>query len=753
MLAKATHPFALAVIQTSVTASERAVEDATGALVVAESQRKKKLRSSNSTEKSRRLASEQTISEAMRFELQLMHANLLRAAAGACLSGGETDAADGWAQAALAVYQAVRIGAPKSSLSFQTHLEESDLYRILGLADQAIEAIKPIESMVSDARREDHLRFAKAVVAQQIANILDQAPDQALARAKAALMDPGKYNRDRLQWIASQAQALIWQKPGAAPATEEVLATWYADLELDDVHQSRTHGPYFERLALVDTVERATGLIAMAESQRLMWCQTLSQLGRADEALVSLQRATAVNQPKPGTHLVSFQAQLLNQAGRHQEAQTLIQNNTVSNDIAGKSSAIDEQAPIANQEALTVQLAEAKYRSWLETGDPSDLAQRFERLIIHTQQDPVRLWALERLASLHLGLGTSEQMLGLFKERETVVSSSIPLRYAQLVGQTTRLLRGKSQQHTWEDLTAASQALEEDALSTNALQIAHAARLVRCRLALKQPEAQPRQAIAWLTDGFLPVDMEGRSVLLLNALLSAGDVEGAFETWQVIPSDTAVFAADGLDLAQALAVSSTTATDDRFDYLQQAVIDVVKRLITEPDTVPPVEQWTDRDINRAGAALIDARAYAEAEHLLVGLPDSGTVAAVRGRALLEQNRIDDAIFLLTGATFDGHDNPQVYLVLADAYNRMEQPKKAIVALRDARAVSTPGTDEWWRLTLTLADAFIETDDQAGATRLLQTSAILHAAPRLPTLRSHLERLLEETNYSKQVEAL
>ena len=560
----------------------------------------------------------------------------------------------------------------------------------LGYEQQAIEAFR--------AMRVDYMDLptgALGYIGEARVHLQNGDAEQSLS-ALAPLLDPPGVTRIKRLAELESLEALLLIEPGRAISQARQYgepAHWFLAralakqgerenaLELARSGSVVASAPHYQRLKLIADLD------ALEDAERSAWAQALARVGRNDEAL-------AVLHAHAPTESLSLYAALLQQAGDKQAAAT------------------QWHKAIQHGAGPKAQLAYAACLASMIADDPSRkpaALRAYRQLIESDAEDALRRDALRRWVHLT----GPDGLLDMLSAHSDLVGADPYLRYARVAARRDT----SDPQSLIPELTEVARDAQDPVLRAAAI-LLHA-----------QIHPDAREALSLLEQHWAELTTQPTLVgpareRRVGLWLELGMTDHAVEKILADPDATS---AELLQVAGALA--------DRYaDGMTPRTRERVIRLTSEALKVSPDDEHTALI---AGKVLLRVEAHTDAVKVLrsLTLNEAKPLLAESLRAAEHPQESIDALGDL--------QTPDASLQRGLSLLALNEPKKALIHIRQARNASRAGSDFWWDATLALVAVQLKMNDRLAADEVLRVSEALYPVTTRPRLRLKLQAIKKE----------
>jgi len=673
---------------------------------------------------------------------------------------GAADRAE-YLQKAVDTYRSLRVDFHDIAPGLMGYIGEARAQRLAGNAQAARGALKTVFQIPDDPRNALFADLRRVALLEDLEALLVVDPEQVAAAARQ--LGGAKEFRDRPEWkarldyvvarsCAAQAER-IGAGTGAADRKSDLVEKAAALLRRKDVAQI---APPYDRLAMLRKLETLSGAPLLARDELLAWADLLAAAGR-DDAVAFYNRARKTSdEPLQARQLLAYIALAMNQQ-RYAETADACDRLLLllGPDDAKRPSVLERRAAAllkvleaAKKEPRPARLVDRTLDA-LQAVVPGPSSARIRR-------DALKQWVA--IQSKRSGLATCLKMLAdhsdLAKGDAYLLYSHAAARWQVLsadveAGAVERgAAEGRARQ-ILSDLEAAAKA----AAAAEDSGVASRSTLLRVQVLARPPVADRRQALSVL-DAELGTLQDDPAVagaaawLRVELLLDLGLIEEASKALAKVPEGTEKGSPLArLRLAEALARRYATVRDAGRAEVERRVLDLCDAAVAGAVTDEAQFVAVSR---RAARALLDVHASSDARRFLEKLLASRIVrddpkrfedcSLMMVEAYRQGRRLNQAIGLLHQLAPRFPKSVPVHLALGEVYLDLGQADRAVESFRKARGLCRPGSPDWCRATLALAEGLAADKHAPDASDILRVAEALHPDFGDPELRSRLKAL-------------
>jgi hypothetical protein len=671
---------------------------------------------------------------------------------------------------AVLVFEALRVEYRDLAVSFMGYIGEARAQRASGNFEAAYATLKPVFGLATDAKDSTSLEIRRAGALELLEVHLAADPRKALA--EAATQTAGALFKDALLWqaridyVVARAEAADLEKaastPPLAPDFAQRLAKAATLLRRDTVVEI---APSFDRSATLATLDRLAGGSLLARDELIAWADLLAATERPG-ALDAYRRAGATA-PLPVEQSVVY-------------ASLLMKQNALADVAAVCDDVLKRMDPAHAQRSLMLQFRAAALLKLLDAtkeAAPASLRTRAAdalRAVVESTLDPaVRRDALRQwvtLQGMQAGLGSCVAVL---QANPALTAGDPYLEYSLAAGKWQRLRddAAAGADETVAMVQARSIVEEAAALEKAAAQRSQPAIAARAALLEAQILASPllrdsRAALTVLNAQWdaLRADREAAGPagwLRVELMLDLGLIDAASKALAELPdagSPNSPFAL--LRLAEALAGRAADLP------LQGTHMGVPLRTQSQADAQREVLRFTDRAMTmavsdpatfrtvseRSARAMLAAGAIADAQRVLLNLLAMPEVqkdaracldnSLALAEALERAGKPEESLKRLDGLAERYAGSVELHLARSRCLATLGRHDDSVAAARAARGLGKPGSEEWCRATLALAEGLAAKSHTAAAADILRVAGAMYPTFANAELRGKLKRLRE-----------
>jgi hypothetical protein len=741
----------------------------------------------------RKQASRQQAAERQRLRIREVQAALARGdvyrLAALALPKDSPDRAE-YLGRAIQVFDALRVEYRDLTVGLLGYIGEARAQRAAGRLDAAAAALKPVLSAPADSKEAALMEVRRAAFLELLEISLASDPGKALAEAaglaqSAAIKDAALWQA-RIDYAIARAEAAEVEKAAAAgplpPSACERAARAAAILRREAVVQI---APAFDRMALLANLDRLSQGTLLARDELIQWADMLAATGRP-ESIDAYRRALAGG-PLP-VEQSAVCISLLTKQGKFSDAAD------ACDDL------LKRMDPAHAQRGTVLQCRAAALLKLLQTVQPPSpdqgghmgppllnrAAEALRAAFESTLDAAVRRDALRQWVALQGSRGSLASCVATLQANPALVSGDPYLEYSLVAGKWQESQgeesgrRGDSSTGA-EDTIATVQArgiadeaaaLEKSAAQGNQPGMAARAALLRAQVLAGSPLHDSRTALTVLTAQWDALRAEPETAapagwLRVELMMDLGLVDAASKALAELPDGGSPDSPLALlRLAEALAGRAAGMPAQAQGEVQREVLKFTGRAmsmaVSDPATFRAVRE-------RAARAMFAAGAIADAQRVLTDLLAEEETrkdprafldnSLLLAQALERAGKPEESLKRLDGLTdpktgpVPGRyaDSAPLFLARSRCQTVLGQHEQAVASARQARGLSTPGSEEWCRATLALAEGLAAQGNTQAAADILRVAAALYPTFANTELRGKLKQLREnlETLSAKQ----
>ena len=661
---------------------------------------------------------------------------------------------------AIAVFQTLRLDHMKLAMGQLGYIGEARALRLRGDPAGSYRVLQPVLDLTARAGDQTAIEVRRLALLEQLETHLatGETSKAGSAASRALRSEPVFRNaplwRGRVAWVAARAAAVDAQRLARGRTSAEALAAAIGNAAAqlrDELLVEAIAEP--DRLSVLAALDGLSPEPVMTAAERLTWAPVLAAVGRHAEAVASYERGLAgAGASPPAESLVAYGALLRHQgdpaAAANVFARALAPGSTADADLRVR---LLQWHATCLLEALAKRPKDAPDQSLVE----KTLAATWE-VVQSAASDEVRRDMLRRWVAIQSRLKATLACRGALSEYEDLAGDDPYLCYMSALadwqflqaslepaveptGAAVALARQVARNLAEAEAAAEGQGSAELAAMSALLrgQVLAGAPLGDAQAALRVLEASGQALTA------CPATRGPAAQLRVALLLELGMVDQAKEALAAGAGSARL----ALEVAEALAQRYGHAEADTRGQSQAGVISLCNRAVAQSIRDGGDYQRIALD---AVAALLQVDAYADGKHLLDPLlvslsrdGDSGRIieaALLNAAALRGSGEADRAAAALEPMVERFAASAELRLALARCRVAQGEPQRALDSFREARKLSVPGSDLWWRATLGVTETLHAGDQQRAADEVLRVAVAIHRPPRDATLRLDVRRL-------------
>lgn len=657
----------------------------------------------------------------------------------------------GYLDLAISTYRSLRVLYLDVPLAWLGYLGEARAQRLSGRLAAAREALTPILEMARSPGDGLSLELRRAAMLETLEIDLADEPAKAITPGrdwrKSADVAGEPTWEARVDWVLARAHAAeaarLKQSRDRPDAAKDALARSLALLRSQAVAKV---APLYDRLALLAQLDELAGGTLMTRAERLQWADALAALGSPD-AVASYRRAAAM----PGGPLSARQqyrcAVLLWQTGDWA---------AVADACDALLKAAGRDAPQRNDATRLRAAALLKlYRQHEGGTPPADVPARLlsaleavveSDLPEALRRDALRQWASAR--SRAAGLGACAGMLA---RHRPLVGQDAYLLYTRAAA-TWAQLSGRASAEQARQIAAECEAARRAAERAARADLAARSALLKARVLAPPPLGDPRAALEVLTGasallGSEKVTSSAAAWLRVELLLDLGLTDSARKILADMGQADSAGSVEVL-IRAAEALSGRYAAGDL--VARRQIVELCNRAMA---SAVGDEGRYAAVAGRSARAMLNAGAHADARGILNKLSASKAVQGDPGarlscslmlaEALQQGGKYNEAESRLKDLVERSPRSAAAWLALGRLQMAVKRPAVAVEHFRRARKLTRPGSADWCRATLALAEGLHAQGHAVAAADVVRVSRALYPAFGGPELLRQLKQLADE----------
>jgi len=665
----------------------------------------------------------------------------------------------GYLQQAIDIFGALRVEYRDLAMGMLGYIGEARAQRAAANAEAAYAALKPLLNMPVDPRDPASQEIRRAGFLELLE--IHLASDSRKALVEAAGLARGPTFKDEPLWLAridyvvARAEAEEAQKASAMgsvpPEALQRIAKAAAILRRDAVAQV---APPFDRLALLAQLDGLAGESLLGRDELLAWADVLAATGRPG-ALEAYGRARAGGPLSVAQSIVYIS--LLTKKGDFPEVAG------VCDDL------LKRMEPAHAQRGSVLGWRAAALLKMLGAAGPqapaplrARAAGALRAVFEGTLDAALRRDALRQWVALEGGAGSLAGCVDAILAHPDLVAGDPYLGYSQAAGKWQKLFRRGAAGS--EDAVAAAQArsiaqesasVEKAAAQAGQPGLAARAALLRAQVLSSALLHDTRAALdvlnsQWQALKAEPQTLEPAGWLRAQLMMDLGLVDAASKALAELPDSGSPNSPLALvRMADAMAARSAGLPPQALADVQREVLRFSDRAmsmaVSDPATFRTVA-------GRAARALLTAGAAADAQRILTNLLATPEVQK-DARALLDTSLLlaealertgkpEEALKRLDGLAERYAGSAALALARARCLATLGRQEESVASARQARMLSSAGSEDWCRATLALAEGLSAQGHGAAAADILRVSEALYPVFGDTDLRKKLKRLRE-----------
>jgi len=672
---------------------------------------------------------------------------------------GAADRAE-YLKRAVDTYRSLRVDFHDIAPGLMGYIGEARAQRLAGNAQAARGALKTVFQIPDDPRNALIADLRRVALLEDLEALLVVDPEQVAAAARQ--LGGEKEFRDRPDWkarldyvvaraCAAQAER-IDAGTGAADRKKDLIEKAAGLLRRKDVAGI---APPYERLAMLRTLEVLSGGPLLQRDELLAWADLLAAAGRAGAVAFYNRARKTSDEPLLARQLLAYIALAMNQ---QQYAETADACDRLllllGPDDAKRPSVLERRAG-----ALLKVLAATKEPR------PAGLVDRtlaaLQAVVPGPSSASVRRDALKQWVAIQSKRSGLATCLRTLSEHSDLAKGDAYLLYSYAAARW-QVLAADVEAGAVERVAAEGRAREILAGLASATQAAAAAEdsgvasrstLLRVQVLARPPLEDRRQALSVLDAELAALQADpavagAAAWLRVELLLDLGLIEEASKALAKVPEGAQKASPLArLRLAEALARRYATVRDAGRAEVARRVLDLCDAAVA--GAVTDAAQFVAVS-RRAARALLDVHASADARRFLEKLLASPVVrddatrfedcSLMMVEACRQGRRLNQAVGLLHQLAPRFPKSVPVHLALGEVYLDLGQADRAVESFRKARGLCRPGSPDWCRATLALAEGLAADKHAPDASDILRVAEALHPDFGDPELRSQLKAL-------------
>jgi len=673
---------------------------------------------------------------------------------------------------AIMVFDAMRVEYRDLALGLMGYIGEARAQRAAGRLDEAADALKPVLGIAADPKEPSLMQVRRAAELEILEISLARDPRKAIAEAagpaqNTALKDVPIWQA-RTDYVVARAEAALAEKaaaatPGRASETSERAARAAAILRRETVLEV---APPFDRLALLANLDRLTGGSLLARDELIQWADLLAATGRP-EALDAYRSAAATG-PLPIEQSAAYVSLLVKQGKFSDVADAC-------DDLLKRMEKEKGPGPLSlgvlDPFLFVLQCrAAASLKLLAASGQaaPDTLRNRAIealRAVVDSSLDAaVRRDALRQWVALQGGRVTAATgpCLAVLKANPNLVAGDPYLEYSLVAGKWVAAATDEAggpddiaRTVQARGLAEEAAALEKSAALAHQPGIAARAALLRAQILASPLLRDSRAALTvlaaqWDTLRAEPETAAPAGWLRVELMMDVGLLDAASKALAELPDGGKSESPQALlRLAEALAGRAAGLPPQAQAEVQREVLRFTDRAmsmaVSDPATFRTVRRRAARAMSAAGAladaqrVLTDLLAAEEArKDPRAFLDDSLLLAQVLERA----GKPEESMKRLDGLAERYADSAALHLSRSRCLAALGRHEESAASARQARASSAPGSEDWCRATIALAEGLAAQGHTAAAADILRVAGALHPNFANMELRGRLKQLRE-----------
>lgn len=674
--------------------------------------------------------------------------------------GDVADRAD-FLKKAVAAYRSLRVDFHDIAPGLMGYVGEARAQRLAGDAKAARDALKtlfqipedPGNALAADLRRVALLEDLEALLVANPEEVTAKA--QELRRAKEYKDRPGW--QARLDYVVAQAHVAQAERlragASAAARKKELIEKAAGLLRRDAVIQI---APQHDRLALLRKLETLSSGPLLRRDELLAWADLLAAAGR-DEAVAFYNRAKgSSDEPLAARQLLAYITLAMKQQ-RYRETADACDR------LLELLTADDAKRPpvLGCRAAALLKVLEAADAGRRPAGLDDRTLGALRAVVGSASPDPLRRDALKQWVAIESRRSGLTNCLKMLTDYNDLARGDAYLLYCGAAARwqvlSEELAGGAVEKAAAEGRARrilADLAVAADAASAAAdTGVLARSTLLRVQALARPPLGDRRQALSVLDAGLGalkddPAVAGAAAWLRVELLLDLGLIEEASKALAKVPEGREKGSPLArLRLAEALARRYASVQDTGRSEVQRRVLDLCDAAVAQ--AVADERQFVAAS-RRAARALLDVGASADARRFLEKLLASRTVRddakRLEGCSLMmveayrQSRQLNQAVGLLDQLAARFPKSVQVHLALGRVNLDLRRADRAVASFRKARGLCRPGTPDWCRATLALAEGLVAGRHDGDATDILRVAEALHPDFGDPELRSQLKAL-------------